>query len=82
MVARTFKVHSVPLPLEERDWGGGREMANQFARQLRCNATDAEKKLWQQLRLVGHEANLPTTHDYTRGTAGATPTPSPQGGGE
>jgi very-short-patch-repair endonuclease len=137
-------------------------MANQFARELRRNVTDAEKKLWQQLRLlkdtnrhfrrqvpigeyiadfachrcrlvveldggqhsepenlardqarteelqklgyrvvrfwnaevfenlegvidmIRHEANLPTTNDYTGGTAGATPTPnpSPQGGGE
>ena len=34
--------------------------------------------------MIRHEANLPTTYDYTGGTAGATPTPipSPQGGGE
>ena len=30
-------------------------MANQFARELRRNVTDAEKKLWQQLRLLKAE---------------------------
>jgi very-short-patch-repair endonuclease len=30
-------------------------MANQFARDLRRNVTDAEKKLWQQLRLLKDE---------------------------
>ena len=30
-------------------------MANQFARELRRNVTDAEKKLWQQLRLLKGE---------------------------
>jgi very-short-patch-repair endonuclease len=30
-------------------------MANEFARQLRRNVTDAEKKLWQQLRLLKSE---------------------------
>ena len=30
-------------------------MANQFARELRRNVTEAEKKLWQQLRLLKDE---------------------------
>src|SRR5262249_42722446 len=35
--------------------GGGREMPSHFARYLRRNATDAERKLWQELRLLKEE---------------------------
>ena len=45
---------SFTLPL----WGGrggGRVMANQLARNLRNNATPAERILWQQLRLLKSE---------------------------
>jgi very-short-patch-repair endonuclease len=35
--------------------GGGRTIADKFARQLRRNATPAERKLWQALRLLKSE---------------------------
>jgi hypothetical protein len=70
-------------------------MANEHARRLRSNVTDAEKKLWWRLRVLKREGfhfrpQVPIDHlmdgveDVIRDalTRGApTPNPSPQGGG-
>jgi very-short-patch-repair endonuclease len=47
--------NEVPLPLVGRGRGGGLAVANRFARTLRANATDAERILWRQLRLLKAE---------------------------
>ena len=41
-----------PSPLRGGVRGGGREVPNHFARHLRHNLTDAERKLWNELRLL------------------------------
>jgi hypothetical protein len=52
----------------------------------RCQVVECRgfENLEGVIDMIRHEANLPTTYDYTGGTAGATPTPnpSPQGGVE
>ncbi len=44
-----------PLPLEGRGWGWGCRLPNMRARGLRNNATEAERRLWQELRLLRAE---------------------------
>ena len=44
-----------PSPLRGGVRGGGLEMANHFARRLRRNATDAEKRLRHELRMLKQE---------------------------
>jgi hypothetical protein len=68
-------------------WG---VMANEHARQLRRNQTDAERKLWRSLRLLKSQgfhdvlANPDGVMEVVVASLAATPTPdpSPQGGGE
>jgi very-short-patch-repair endonuclease len=53
-----FLQHPVILNSPSPLWGGARGgglVVHQFARSLRNNATEAERKLWQQLRLLKAE---------------------------
>ena len=60
------------------------ELQKRGFRVIRFWNADVFENLEGVVDMIRHEANLPTTHDYKGGKAGATPAPnpSPQGGGE